>query len=400
MQGIAGQWFKPFALTIACAVLVSLFVSFSLDPMLSAYWPDPQLEAHERKNPIARFLDRFNQWFDRQADRYKGVIAWALDHRLAILAIVAVSFFGAIALQVFFGGGGFIPDSDRSEINLSIKTPPGSNLTYTGDQGARVGAASPAATAGGLHLHQHRQLHRLGGRRHREHLRQAGPQEEARRLAAGGSSGGTATRPSRSAASRPPSPRGGRAATRSRSSSSSRPGHADAHPGGAGDRDRAAEGAGAADIDLSTRGDRPELEIQLNRGLAGSLGLTVAQVSQSLRPAFAGVDSGDWIDPLGKTRDVTVRLAPEARANLTDIEKLPLMVTGGSAAGAASAAGIHWSSGRRGAQPDPPRTGGHDPPQHRTGPDRSPRPRQGGDGGGQRRGALPLRGDGATSRIG
>ena len=42
MYGIAGQWFKPFALTIACSVLVSLFVSFSLDPMLSAYWPDPQ----------------------------------------------------------------------------------------------------------------------------------------------------------------------------------------------------------------------------------------------------------------------------------------------------------------------------------------------------------------------
>ena len=45
MYGVAGQWFKPFALTIACAVLVSLFVSFSLDPMLSAYWPDPQTEA-------------------------------------------------------------------------------------------------------------------------------------------------------------------------------------------------------------------------------------------------------------------------------------------------------------------------------------------------------------------
>ncbi|HLL45604.1 MAG TPA: efflux RND transporter permease subunit, partial [Longimicrobiaceae bacterium] len=56
MSGIAGQWFKPLALTIACSVLVSLFVSFSLDPMLSAYWPDPQIEAHERRNPIARAL--------------------------------------------------------------------------------------------------------------------------------------------------------------------------------------------------------------------------------------------------------------------------------------------------------------------------------------------------------
>src|SRR5438477_458202 len=81
MPGIAGQWFKPFALTIAAAVLVSLFVSFSLDPMLSAYWADPQLEAHERRNPIARALDRFNQWFDRQAENYKRLIGWALDHR-------------------------------------------------------------------------------------------------------------------------------------------------------------------------------------------------------------------------------------------------------------------------------------------------------------------------------
>ncbi len=43
MGDLAGQWFKPFALTIACSVLVSLFVSFSLDPMLSAYWPDPDI---------------------------------------------------------------------------------------------------------------------------------------------------------------------------------------------------------------------------------------------------------------------------------------------------------------------------------------------------------------------
>ena len=64
MPGIAGQFFKPFAITIAAAVLVSLFVSFSLDPMLSAYWPDPQLEAHERRNPIGRALERFNKWFD------------------------------------------------------------------------------------------------------------------------------------------------------------------------------------------------------------------------------------------------------------------------------------------------------------------------------------------------
>src|SRR5206468_7217204 len=106
MSGFAGQWFKPFALTIAAAVLVSLFVSFSLDPMLSAYWADPQIEAHERKNPIARALDRFNVWFNHQADRYRRGVAWALDHRKTMIALAAASFIAAIGLQVAIGGFG------------------------------------------------------------------------------------------------------------------------------------------------------------------------------------------------------------------------------------------------------------------------------------------------------
>jgi multidrug efflux pump subunit AcrB len=57
LGGMAGQWFKPFGLTIACSVLVSLFVSFSLDPMLSAYWPDRTAAAHALVHqPLARLL--------------------------------------------------------------------------------------------------------------------------------------------------------------------------------------------------------------------------------------------------------------------------------------------------------------------------------------------------------
>src|SRR6476620_3599745 len=131
MPGIAGQFFKPFAITIASAVLVSLFVSFSLDPMLAAYWADAQLEAHERRNPIARALERFNAWFDRQAERYKSLIAWALDHRWTMIALAAAAFVGAIALQVVAGGFSFVPVSDNSELNIAIQTPPGSSLDYT-----------------------------------------------------------------------------------------------------------------------------------------------------------------------------------------------------------------------------------------------------------------------------
>jgi HAE1 family hydrophobic/amphiphilic exporter-1 len=51
-------------------------------------------------------------------------------------------------------------------------------------------------------------------------------------------------------------------------------------------------------------------------------------VAQALRPAFAGIDVGDWIDPSGETRDVTVRLAPESRTVVADLESLPVIVTG------------------------------------------------------------------------
>src|SRR5215204_4319528 len=131
MSGFAGQWFKPFALTIAAAVLVSLFVSFSLDPMLSAYWPDPQLEAHERRNIVARTLERFNRWFDHQAERYKHGIAWALEHRAVMLLLAISTFVGAIVLQAMFGGFGFVPISDQSEINIAVELPPGASLEYT-----------------------------------------------------------------------------------------------------------------------------------------------------------------------------------------------------------------------------------------------------------------------------
>jgi len=94
---------------------------------------------------------------------------------------------------------------------------------------------------------------------------------------------------------------------------------------------------GAGDVGLSTKGQRPELQIDLNRGLAGTLGVTVGSVAQSLRPAFAGVHAGDWVDPTGKTRDVTVRLAPESRTNIADLAQLPLVIP--AAAGGAGGAG-------------------------------------------------------------
>src|SRR5690606_22413425 len=84
ISGQVGQWMSPFALSIVGAVLVSLFVSFSLDPMLSAYWPDPHKEEHQ-KSWLTKLLDRFDRWFGRMTGKYTQVVAWALDHRKSMV---------------------------------------------------------------------------------------------------------------------------------------------------------------------------------------------------------------------------------------------------------------------------------------------------------------------------
>jgi HAE1 family hydrophobic/amphiphilic exporter-1 len=146
MGGEAEQWFAPFALTIAFSVMVSLFVSFSLDPMLSAYWPDPHMEMSQRSF-ISRGLDRFNRWFDRQADRYKRVIGWALRHRLAMVALAVGSFVFALAMPAMgYLGGGFFPVQDVSEFIVQIETPPGSSLEYTKRKSEEAAALARAKT--------------------------------------------------------------------------------------------------------------------------------------------------------------------------------------------------------------------------------------------------------------
>ncbi|MEQ1693746.1 MAG: efflux RND transporter permease subunit, partial [Gemmatimonas sp.] len=78
-----------------------------------------------------------------------------------------------------------------------------------------------------------------------------------------------------------------------------------------------------------TKGQKPELTVEIDRGLAGSLGLSIGQVAQAIRPAFAGLDAGDWVDPTNQTRKVMVRLTPEARARGSDLAQLPIAIGSG-----------------------------------------------------------------------
>ncbi|HEV8216230.1 MAG TPA: efflux RND transporter permease subunit, partial [Gemmatimonadaceae bacterium] len=377
MPGIGGQWFKPFALTIACSVAVSLFVSFSLDPMLSAYWPDPHRPPEER-GWITRQLDKFNAWFNRQAVNYRGVIAWALDHRTAMIAMATLTFFASFLLPsrgltglaaaiagiliIVFGlakrgmnkwlrvpvvllglavfvvlpqqvppvrtvGTGFFPEDDRAEFIMALETPPGSNMEYSrlkAEEAANIARTHPEvlytyttlgnSATGGV---DEGNIYVRTVAKNKRNVSIEKLAEELRHETARMSG-----------------------ATISIFTSDFNAGFKQiqlqlrgqdvAALAVAADMVKAEvqKVPGAVDIGLSTKGQKPELEIQLDRGVAGSMGLTVGQVAQSLRPAFAGIDAGYWIDPSGKSRKVTVRLTPESRQRASDLAQLPMQVIG------------------------------------------------------------------------
>ena len=130
MKGIVGRFFFQFGITVAFAVLVSLFVSFTLDPMLSSRWYDPDVERKGKRRFLNRLLDRFNAWFDAMADRYRGVIAWALDHRKTVVALTLVAFVVGIILLANLEMT-FFPDSDQGEFLVTFKTSPDASIDET-----------------------------------------------------------------------------------------------------------------------------------------------------------------------------------------------------------------------------------------------------------------------------
>ena len=130
MKGIVGRFFFHFGITVTFAVLISLFVSFTLDPMLSSRWVDPDIERKGKRHLIARLLDRFNDWFDRTADHYRQLIAWALDHRKTVLLVAIAAFTGGLA--VFFSlQTEFHSEYDKGEIQVKFKTAPDASVDET-----------------------------------------------------------------------------------------------------------------------------------------------------------------------------------------------------------------------------------------------------------------------------
>jgi HAE1 family hydrophobic/amphiphilic exporter-1 len=321
MPGVSGEWFRPFGLTVVASVLVSLLISFTLDPMLSAYWGDPPNEHLKTKTGISLKLKQFNEWFDHQADRYGNVIAWALHHRRWMIAFAVISFFSAIFLQVKFGGSSFLPQADGKTLAIDVRTPASSNLEY-----ARIKLESAAVMARTLPetIATNSYVNPGGGRIYidisestkRKRSAQKIAIELRQRTAQLVGAEFTVLDDLSQGAAKPVQIRFNGTDSRKLLAITN---------------DFMAQlrqVPGAVDVSLSQQDPQNELQIELDRGLANSLGISVADTVNALRVAFAGIEVGDWVDPTGESRDVAVRLAPEDRLNTSNIERLPITVTG------------------------------------------------------------------------
>ncbi|MEI8326154.1 MAG: efflux RND transporter permease subunit, partial [Betaproteobacteria bacterium] len=138
MGGIIGKFFHEFGLTIVAAVLISMFVSFTLDPMLSSIWHDPAIEAQGcHRTPVTlydRSIGRVTGWFEHAteslSDVYQSILRWALQHRIATLALALAIFVVSIFMLALLGTE-FVPKADFSETTLNFYTPVGSSLEVT-----------------------------------------------------------------------------------------------------------------------------------------------------------------------------------------------------------------------------------------------------------------------------
>ncbi len=130
LSGIVGKIFREFGLTVVIATLFSLFVSFTLTPLLASRWS--KVVEYSKKSLMGRFVNRFNQVEQSVIEGYKKLIVWALGHRKTIVGIS----FGLLFLSISFVplgiiGTEFMPNIDRGEFALNIEMPQGTSIEET-----------------------------------------------------------------------------------------------------------------------------------------------------------------------------------------------------------------------------------------------------------------------------
>ena len=312
MSGIIGRFFFQFGVTVAVAVLVSLFISFTLDPMLSAVWHDPPGTRFKRMPWLGRMLDQVERFIEWMHEVYGEVLEWALDYRKTVLTIALVSLLASFALVPLIGTE-FVPQSDQGSISLRLNAPVGSSLEYTDSKVAQVEAALKqfpeirlAMTTVGTDEGRNyaRITLKLADRTERA-LSQA-ELEKAIRTALKPVAGIELT------------------VGFNRSVFVNILGPDQETLNGLINefKARVAKVPGITDLETSEKTPSPALSVRLNNDAAAELGITVQQVGTTLRPLINGDTVSYWLAQDGQNYEVNVRLPKDRRQLSTDLSSL------------------------------------------------------------------------------
>jgi len=125
IEGILGKYFIEFSLTIVFSMAVSLFVSFTLVPMMSSKML--KVEKKESKTFVGKFFKWFNEKFDTLAEKYSHLLAKTLHHRVLILVVCAIMFISSIGLATTLGFA-MMPSTDNSQVTVSANFDSGITL--------------------------------------------------------------------------------------------------------------------------------------------------------------------------------------------------------------------------------------------------------------------------------
>lgn len=329
MEGIIGKFFLQFGVTVSVAVLISLFVAFTLDPMMSSVWYDPAGEPNVKRGPVGRVVAQFGRFFDWLSKGYRGLLRWSLRHRITTLGVALAAFVGSFFLVPFVGVE-FAPAVDNSEFQVQVETPVGSSLDYTSTKVRQVDRVL------------------------REFPEVTGTYATIAGAGSDGQNSATLAVSMVSASERSRSPQ--EMTLPVREALMAIPG-IDVTIGAAGGlggvsapvqiniygdnldvlgplSDRLVRALqtidGLEDVASSLDAAQPVLGVRINREAASDLGVSLQQIGATLRPMLGGDDVSDWTSPDGRSFTVTVRLPEEMRHDTDVLRALPVAQSGGT----------------------------------------------------------------------
>lgn len=322
MGGLIGRFFYQFGVTVSTAVLISMFISFTLDPMLSAHWKDP---VKKKDNWLQRFFNHISNVLDRLTHVYEKLLKLALRFRFITVIIAIVSLFAALGLSKLIGTE-FVPTPDKGEVRIQFETPVDASLEYTQaklhqvdqiirqfpDVVSTYGVVNSEVDSGKNHAGLGVTLKPKQERSSDLNTLNNEFRDRLQSVAGIRMTSVAAAQDSVSGGQKPImiSIKGTDLNELQKIS----------------DRFIAEmeKIKGVVDLESSLKEPKPTLGVHINRVLASDLGLSVSQIANAIRPLIAGDNVTTWEDRDGENYDVNVRLNENKRMLPQDVQNLYL----------------------------------------------------------------------------